>query len=87
MAKINFVDRKEYCINLQEEWIPVEESLPSDDMNEVLITTEGIMFPYRDVSIGMYDNERWSLPVGCYLSAYKVIAWMPLPKPYMSKEG
>lgn len=63
------------------QWFPCTEKLPAEYGN-YLITTE-----YEEVDIGTFDpNGRngWS---GCDADGFywmdKVIAWMPLPEPYV----
>ena len=58
-------------------WIPVEDRLPIDGRSVLIFTKEG------GVAEGLYMGYkeewfqyRWSV------NNAKVIAWMPLPKPY-----
>lgn len=62
-------------------WIPVTEGLPEiGDRALVTIPSIGETF----VTIGTYAGEyRWH--ISDYGFCEKVIAWLPLPKPY--KEG
>lgn len=53
---------------------------------EVLVTIE-----YEDgtriVKSSHTNDGKWSIEKGTTLSKFKVIAWMPLPKPYKEKEN
>ena len=77
-----------------DKWIPVTERLPErndmiyipDDDNTsdfVLVTLRGQTYPHKkDVTrIGRYsyERERWMISSN---NLGRVIAWMPLPKPY-----
>ena len=54
-------------------WIPVEERLPTEDMDEVLVTIADGVDGY--VSMDIYNGDDWD-------NYEDVIAWMPLPEPY-----
>ena len=54
-------------------WIPVDEQLPTEDMDEVLVTIADGVDGY--VSMDIYNGDDWDNYEG-------VIAWMPLPEPY-----
>ena len=57
---------------VQGEWIPCSERLP-EAPTFCLVTTDG---SYNDViDIALYMSDGWH-------KASKVLAWMPLPKPY-----
>ncbi len=57
------------------EWIPCSERLPSE-RGWYLITVQGVN-RFTDVDY-YYGNSEWDE----VSSKQKVIAWMPLPKPY-----
>lgn len=54
-------------------WIPVDEKLPTEDMDEVLVTIADGVDGY--VSMDIYNGDDWDNYEG-------VIAWMPMPEPY-----
>lgn len=59
------------------QWIPVNKELPKKD-GEYLVTVGGeATFP--DVDTAWFYYGHWIHQFGCTV---KVIAWMPLPKPY-----
>ena len=65
-------------------WIPVMEQLPTPNvfirnMQEYYL----IQNKYGDMLVACYDGE-WEQIYNpeCYIDKDKVIAWMPLPKPY-----
>lgn len=58
-------------------WIPCSERLP-DEFGEYLVTKKAIGWnceEYNSNDIAYFDNEGFH-------KADKVLAWMPLPKPY-----
>ena len=65
----------------ERKWIPVTERLPEYDGEMYLVTDYCEQINRRRIHIShCYINREgfWSdVPIG-----YKVIAWMPLPKPY-----
>lgn len=59
------------------EWIPVSERLPKNG-EKVLVSTKRTVF--AQVFRGYYSTpDNWDWP---HNTTKKVIAWMPLPKPY-----
>ena len=67
------------------EWIPCSERLPEEDGKMYLVTSYCEQINRRRIHFSYcYANRDgyWS----DVLIGYKVIAWMPLPEPYM-KEG
>lgn len=65
-------------------WIPVNERLPEEEIDVLVCNSNGEI----EISAGTYSTEAndfmW------YTSGWrfgKVIAWMPLPKPYESQES
>ena len=66
----------------QGEWIPCSERLPEEDVAVLVTTKENYRLPkwtesktYEMVSIASWDREDgWSTK--------RVLAWMPLPKPF-----
>ena len=73
---------------MSENWIPVEEKLPFAEYGEsdsVLATCqfEDPIDPYAEgfIHILYFDGGCWCWPTG-EVYENKVIAWMPLPKPY-----
>lgn len=73
-------------MDINAKWIPVEKALPSDKKEDVLITVKGTTFPGLTVKTGMYFNDQWHFP-SLYVGSFKVIAWMPIPKPYNPEKG
>ena len=77
----------------QTRWIPVSERLPEAEYGEsgsVLVCFEN-----ETQDVLYFDGSNWRYPTGeIYVSINhkngwhnKVIAWMPLPKPYEPKES
>ena len=81
-------------------WIPCSERLPEDDVEVLIsyrykegegdtshtdidITTYGQMY-FGGNKVGNY--KHWRAPFEYFESNYEVIAWMPLPESYQSKE-
>ena len=64
-----------HCGDLNSEWIPCSERLPSE-RGWYLITVQG-MTRFADMDY-YYKNSEWDN----VSRKQKVIAWMPLPKPY-----
>lgn len=63
------------CGDLNSEWIPCSERMPNE-RGWYLITVQG-MNRFSDMDY-YYGNSEWD----DVSSKQKVIAWMPLPKPY-----
>jgi hypothetical protein len=58
-------------------WIPCSERLPEDDRTKVVTLANG------NAEAGYYSNgDWWCVGDSINLENPKVIAWMPLPKPY-----
>lgn len=70
------------------EWIPVEERLPEFDCDSELYDFQLVTIENGDVCFGVYrnDDEEWLTRMNegksVYTNEHKVLAWMPLPKPY-----
>ena len=68
-------------VNAEPMWVPCSERLPEYDGGMYLVTDYCEQINRRRIHISYcYVNREgfWSdIPIG-----YKVIAWMPLPKPY-----
>ena len=60
------------------EWIPVSERLPKHDQ-EVLISLEW------GIDIGTYSGGEWHSEWINHYDDGDVLAWMPLPKPYVKE--
>lgn len=65
-------------------WIPVEERLPEDEQELVLVCMKD-----DSIDTAKYSpySKRWYIGSMCSVSdldELNVIAWMPLPKPYKS---
>ena len=60
-----------------QQWIPCSERLPDDDRTKVVTLANG------NAEAGYYSNgDWWCVGDSINLENPKVIAWMPLPKPY-----
>ena len=70
-----FETEQPHCGDLNSKWIPCSERLPSE-RGWYLITVQG-MNRFADMDY-YYGNSEWDE----VSSKQKVIAWMPLPKPY-----
>jgi hypothetical protein len=75
--------------NLQElvdktTWIPVEKKLPPMFV-KVLITYEDNDFIPRRSLAYINESHEWIYPLMNNYK-YRVIAWMPLPKPYLGSD-
>ena len=69
-----------------QKWIPVSERLPSDeDYDETFtVTIQCEHYDGWDDYVTGYADwtpHGWDIQ-SCYIGQIKVIAWMPLPKPY-----
>lgn len=82
--------------HMNDGWISVDERLPEDN-TEVLITyadiddekyTDIAITTYGDVTLGGYDlgYKDWRSPFMYFSSNFKVLAWRPLPAPYIPKK-
>lgn len=60
----------------QTEWIPVNEKLPKNGYQEVLISLEW------GIDIGRYSDGEWHSEWINHYDDGNVLAWQPLPKPY-----
>lgn len=77
----------EHCADREKgEWIPISERLPKE-RQAVLCWAESTAERPDAEFIGMYDTGDWFLQSDAnHLSfphQYNVVAWMPLPEPYM----
>ena len=80
---------QELVDNLQElvdktTWIPVEKKLPPMFV-KVLITYEDNDFIPRRSLAYINESHEWIYPLMNNYK-YRVIAWMPLPEPYLGSE-
>ena len=80
--------KKSSSTDIEPKWIPVTESLPKND-NEVLTTyiIDGNI-KKRYVETGSYHQDCWTSVWDEFMvmgTKKKVLAWMPLPKPYMGE--
>ena len=89
------IDR-ELTINPEPRWIPCTTETMPEEGEEVLCTHLGGLNPSRQVIKHIYQNGKfvlgWDMDMNPSSPTFgqrymgKVIAWMPLPKPYM-REG
>ena len=64
-------------LEIEPQWIPCSERLPDDDRTKVVTLANG------SAEAGYYSNgDWWCVGDSINLENPKVIAWMPLPKPY-----
>jgi len=64
-------------VDVKPTWIPCSERLPEDDRTKVVTLANG------NAEAGYYSNgDWWCVGDSINLENPKVIAWMPLPKPY-----
>ena len=64
-------------LEIEPQWIPCSERLPDDDSTKVVTLANG------SAEAGYYSNgDWWCVGDSINLENPKVIAWMPLPKPY-----
>lgn len=70
------------------EWIPVSERLPKDHENVLIYLYS------NQITIGLYNSHRlpfmdkpigWGTDAPHGWSSDEVVAWMPLPKPYIAE--
>ena len=73
-------------IEPKQEWIPCEERLPKSGYKLLLITAEVPLArsTARCIDLARFVNGEWTIE-GKAISN-KVVAWMPLPKPYERSE-
>ena len=62
-------------------WIPVSERLPEED-GEYCVTVYDMDENYKYRDIAELEDGIWQ-----YKNYIKVLAWMPLPKPYEPQES
>ena len=67
----------------KQRWIPVSERLPEEETTVLICTDQGDIdasriFSYSD------GTWEWFASSWCY---GEIIAWMPLPEPYIESEG
>ena len=60
-------------------WIPVSERLPENHNQEVLISLKW------GIDIGWYSDGEWRSEWINHYDDGHVLAWMPLPKPYVEE--
>lgn len=60
-------------------WIPVSERLPENHNQEVLISLKW------GIDIGWYSDGEWHSEWINHYDDGNVLAWMPLPKPYVEE--
>ena len=85
---LNMIARQKQ-INVDDLWIPIEERLPQsiDDSYQMNLVT----LKNGEVCLGVYRNEekewltRMQEGEDWYTNRHTVIAWMPLPEPYIQK--
>ena len=68
-------------IEIEPNWIPVSERLPEDD-GEYLATIYDTDENYKYMDIAEWEDGIWQ-----YKDYIKVLAWMPLPKPFEPQES
>ena len=73
-----------------QQWIPCSERLPEEEKDTYWVCTDtGYQCQCRwtnDV-YGLGASERWEWKIFDIPQYQKVIAWMPLPKPYKGEES
>ena len=83
--------------HMDDGWIPVEERLPEDNI-EVLITyadmenekeTDIAITTYGYATLGgkKLPFKEWRSPFLYFRGNYKIIAWRPLPEPYIPERS
>lgn len=58
------------------EWVPVTEKLPEKG---------GLYFVTKENEYGKYVATEWFYQDKTWSTGWKVVAWMPMPKPYEEK--
>lgn len=91
LIKANALNALKPFDNTSMRWIPCSERLPEED-ERVLCTHLGGLNPNRQVIEHIYQNGKfvlgWEMDMNPSSPTFgqryigKVIAWMPLPKPY-----
>ena len=62
----------------QTAWIPVEERLPENGVDDIVLVSVGY-----DMEFGRCNNNgEWLIWSSGWVHCDKVLAWMPLPEPY-----
>lgn len=70
-------------IDVEPHWIPCEERLP-ENSNTVLITKKSVFGNDNVVCFGWYiGDNHWAI---INYKEPNVIAWMPLPEPYIKRK-
>ena len=70
------------------EWIPVSERLPTPRETENMIAKYYlIQNEYGDMMVARYVGKGWEQMYQHDYIEDKVVAWMPLPKPYEPQES
>ena len=67
----------EGAIPSERRWIPVSERLPDKG---------GLYFVTKENDYGKYVSTEWFYQDNTWSTGWKVIAWMPMPKPYEEGE-
>ena len=65
-----------------EQWIPVTERLPEEEV-QVLVTDDAGGLATIDVDCGYFDEEYGRFE---WFHSQNVTAWMPLPEPWRGEE-
>lgn len=69
-----------YCKLDEREWISVEDRLPSEDLDHVLIVVSDGIGTF--VTKGFHDGDKWhSDTFDSYYTNNHTTHWMPLPSP------
>ena len=84
---------KEHTPGQEQRWIPVSERLPKAEYGES--DSVLVCFENGTQDVLYFDGSNWRCPTGeSYISVNhkngwhnKVIAWMPLPKPFEPQES
>lgn len=75
-------------------WISVDDRLPEDDLKDVLVWFEYYRYGeynrlFQTIGISYTDDGEWSGFVNGQSGwrNLRILAWMPLPKPYIQSEA